>query len=550
MLRSRSGLLALGLAVLLAPAGAWAQTRSVLSKEVSVGKSEATLRLEFAHGNPLEIAFHDGSVVIDGQTVGSYQPADGLDTAWRTLLAGAVAVDDGALAGMLRDWSPPAGLKGDEEGVAGRIATALRGALTGSTGTRSEAPKAGVSLSAGQGGAQEGAQGATARALLSQAGRLGVFEQALKGVGKNTQLHVGEDVNVAADDTVKGSLVVIQGNARVAGTVDGDLVVVGGTLELAEGSHVTGDVRLADSSLQRDGGSVGGRVVTVSMGESSVDSATRAHIRDEVRNELRSEMREQLRAATRVHTHSSTSLFAPFRGIFNAVGGLIGDLVTILVLALIGMGVVSFAGDKLDTVAETARRSPGRSALVGVAGTFLLIPVWILGMVALAVSIVGIPVMIAWIPLFPLAAVAAGILGYLAVARNVGEWLADSEYRYTGWIRKSNPVYTIVGGLVALGAAFMAAHVLYVVPFFGLVRGLLTFVGVMLGIVAIQIGFGAVILTRGGRRGGAYPGPYGADWEAAVDVDVDQGGTSSTSASAAAEPDAGASPGPREGGDA
>ncbi|MCG6988952.1 MAG: hypothetical protein LJF06_12340 [Gemmatimonadetes bacterium] len=550
MLRSRRGLLALGLGVLLVPAGAWAQTRSVLSKEVSVGKSEATLRLEFAHGNPLEIALHDGSVVIDGQTVGSYQPADGLDTAWRTLLAGAVAVDDGALAGMLRDWSPPEGLKGDEEGVAGRIATALHGALTGSTGTRTEAPKAGVSLSAGQGGAQEGAQGATARALLSQAGHLGVFEQALKGLGKNTQLHVGEDVNVAADDTVKGSLVVIQGDARVAGTVDGDIVVVGGTLELAEGSHVTGDVRLADSSLQRDGGSVGGRVVNVSMGESSVDSATRAHIRDEVRNELRSEMREQLRAATRVHTHPSRSLFAPFRGIFNAVGGLIGDLVTILVLALIGMGVVSFAGDKLDTVAETARRSPGRSALVGVAGTFLLIPVWILGMVALAVSIVGIPVMIAWIPLFPLAAVAAGILGYLAVARNVGEWLADSEYRYTGWIRKSNPVYAIAGGLVALGAAFMAAHVLYVVPFFGLVRGLLTFVGVMLGIVAIQIGFGAVILTRGGRRGSTYPGPYDASWESSVDVDVDQGNVSSPAASATAEPDADESSGPREDGDA
>lgn len=544
MLRSRRGLLALGLAVLFVPAGAWAQTRSVVSKEVSVGKSGATLHLEFAHGSPLEIALQDGSVVIDGKTVGSYEPADGLDTAWRTLLAGAVAVDDGALAGMLRDWSPPEGLKGDEESVAGRIATALHGALTGSAGA--EAPKVGVSPSAGQGGAQ----GATARALLSQASRLGVFEQALKGVGENTQLHVGEDVNVAADDTVKGSLVVIQGDARVAGTVDGDIVVVGGSLELAEGSHVTGDVRLADSSLRRHGGSVGGRVVTVSMGENAVDSATRARIRDEVRNELRSEMREQLRAATRVRTHPSSPLFAPFRGIFNAVGGLIGDLVTILVLALIGMGVVAFAGDNLDAVAETARRTPGRSALVGVAGTFLLIPVWILGAVALAVSIVGIPVMIAWLPLFPLAAVAAGILGYLAVARNVGEWLADSEYRYTGWIRKSNPVYMIVGGLVGLGAAFMAAHVLYVVPFFGFVRGLLTFVGVMLGIIALQIGFGAVILTRGGRRRGTYPGTYDADWESSVDVDVDQRGAPSTSGNAKAEPDAGEAPWPREDGDA
>jgi hypothetical protein len=549
MLRSRRGLLALGLAAFLVPAGAWAQARTVVSKEVSVGKSEATLRLGFAHGDALEITLHEGSVVIDGQTVGSYEPADGLDSAWRTLLAGAVAVDDGALAGMLRDWTPPEGLKGDEEGLAGRIATALHGALTTSAGAQAAKPKKGTSLSAEQGGSQ----GATSRALASQGSGLGALEQALRGVGKNTQIHVGEDVNVAAHDTVKGSLVVIQGNARVAGTVDGDIVVVGGTLELAEGSHVTGDVRLADSSLQRDGGSVEGRVVTVSLGDNAVDSATRAHIRDEVRSEMRSEMRDQLRNATRVHVHPSTSLFAPFRGIFSAVGGLIGDLVTIFLLALIGMGVVAFAGDKLDTVAEAARRSPGRSALVGVAGTFLLIPIWILGMVALAVSIVGIPVMIAWIPLFPLAAVAAAILGYLAVARNVGEWLADSEYRYTGWIRRSNPVYTIVGGLVGLGAAFMAAHVLYVVPFFGFVRGLLTFVGVMLCIVAVQIGFGAVILTRGGRRGGRYPGAYDAAWEETLDTNVDSGGassTSGTSGTAEAGPDAGEAPGPRESGDA
>jgi hypothetical protein len=145
------------------------------------------------------------------------------------------------------------------------------------------------------------------------------------------------------------------------------------------------------------------------------------------------------------------------------------------------------------------------------------------GAVALAVSIVGIPVMIAWLPLFPLAAVAAALLGYLAVARNVGEWLADSDYRYTDWIRKSNPVYTIVGGLVGLGAFFIAAHLLSMVPFLGFVHGLLTFVGVMISVVALQIGFGAVILTRGGRRREeAYAGEYDAEWERTGD-DVDLG---------------------------
>lgn len=546
MLPSRRSLLVglLGLAVLLVPAWAGAQSRTVVSKEVSVGKSGAMLRLEFTHGKPLAIALRDGSVLIDGQTVGTYEPSDSLDSAWRTLLGSAVSLDDGALATMLRDWTPPTGLKSGEESLAGKIASALRGALTKSA---TPAPKRGVSLSADSGGTQ----GALLQALLGQADKLGLLRQAVAGVGNDVRLHVDEDVNVAPGKTVKGSLVVVQGNVHVAGTVDGDIVVVGGSLELAKGSHVTGDVRLADARLHRDGGSVDGEIVHVSESGANVDSATRARIRDQVRSELRDEMRDQLRHTTRVHVSPSASIFSPFRHVFQAVGGLIEDVVTVFVLSLIGMAVVAFAGDKLDTVAEAARRAPGRSALVGVAGSFLLFPVWIIGAVALAVSIVGIPVVIAWLPLFPLAAVAAALLGYVAVARNVGEWLADSDYRYTGWIRKSNPVYTIVGGLVALSAFFIVAHVLALVPFLGFVRGLLAFVGVMLCAVASQIGFGAVILTRGGRRRSSYPGAYEAEWESAVDMDFDAGRPSASATGDATDThDDGQDPEPEGDGDA
>ncbi|MCG6956524.1 MAG: polymer-forming cytoskeletal protein [Gemmatimonadetes bacterium] len=519
MFRSSKGLLALSLFALAVPACARAQDRAVVSKEVAVGRSEATLRLEFAQGKPLEIAMRDGSVVIDGETVGTYDPAGGLDAAWRALLGGAVSLDDGALATLLRDWSPPADLKGNDGAMGHRIDEAIQDALT--TKAAPEKPKPDISLSVGKGD-----QGALLQALLSQAGRLGLLEQALTGIDTNIQLHIDEDVDVAADQTVEGNLVVIQGDARVEGTVDGDVIVVGGTLELRDGGHITGDVRLADSRIERDGGTVDGEVRDVSGDESVVDSATRARIRDQVRDELRDELRNQVRDATRSRRSPASSFFAPLGGVFRGLGGLIQDMVTIFVLTLLAMGVLAFAGDNLDNVAEMARMAPGRSAMVGLAGTFLLIPIWLVGAVALAVSIVGIPVMIAWLPLFPLAAVAAALLGYLSVARNVGEWLADSDYRYTDWIRKSNPVYTIVGGLVGLGAFFIAGHVLSMVPFLGFVHGLLTFVGVMISIVALQIGFGAVILTRGGRRREAYAGAYDAEWESAADMDLGNDGPS------------------------
>ena len=130
---------------------------------------------------------------------------------------------------------------------------------------------------------------------------------------------------------------------------------------------------------------------------------------------------------------------------------------------------------------------------------------------------------VAWLPLFPLAAVLAAVLGYLAVAHNTGEWLADSGYPWTHWIRKSNPLITMVGGLVGLMALYVAANALSIVPFFGFVTGLLTVAAGVVTFVALQIGFGAVLLTRAGRRREWSSSGFTADeaWEAAMSVDVD-----------------------------
>ncbi|NJD18964.1 MAG: hypothetical protein FIA95_06735 [Gemmatimonadetes bacterium] len=144
-----------------------------------------------------------------------------------------------------------------------------------------------------------------------------------------------------------------------------------------------------------------------------------------------------------------------------------------------------------------------------------------LGFVALLVTIVGIPLAIAWIPIFPLAVVAGALLGYVAVARNVGEWLAGSGYPYTEWIRKSNSMTTITGGLLGLLGFFIAGHVLGIVPFFGFLKGLLVSIGVMATVAASLIGFGAVLLTRAGRRPEYAPHDFDEAWERATDADVD-----------------------------
>jgi hypothetical protein len=506
MLRTRDTLIGLALLALSVPLGGRAQERIVLSKEISVGRSEAALGLEFADGGKLALALRDGAVLVDGASVGSFAPGDPLDVAWRALLADVVTLEDGPLARTLRAWEPPSTLDGDRLSLARRIDEALEAALAAPA---SPAPPSSPALSLGRPGNE-----AITRILLGQTARLATLGEALKGLGPEIRMHIDEDVEVAGGETVQGSLVVIQGDARIAGTVEGDVVVVDGTLDLLDGSVVRGDVRLVDAELDREGGLVEGEVRHVEAAAGDREQEIRARLREELRAEVRRELRRE-------GVGGGRGLFSPLRRVADGVGGILGSLVAVFILGLVGLGMVSFAPQNLDTVAEAARRAPGRAAMVGLAGAFLLIPVWVLGFVALLVTIVGIPVAIAWIPLFPLAAVAGALLGYVAVARNVGEWLADSGYPYTDWIRKSSSMTTIVGGLVGLAAFFIAAHVLGIVPFFGFLKGLLMSVGVMAAVAASLVGFGAVLLTRAGRRPEHHPGDLDEAWERIVDDEVD-----------------------------
>jgi hypothetical protein len=492
---------------LVAPTGVGAQVRDVVSKEVSVGRASAELRLEFADGGRLEITLEDGTVLVDGRAIGAYEPGGGLDAAWRGLLGQAVALDDGPLAQALVDWTVPASLAGELADVASRMDRALEQAV------RSVQAQA-------NGSAGSGDVSSLVRALLGSTSRLRLLEEALAGLDRDVRVYVGEDVEVGADEVVSGNLIVVEGDARIEGTVNGNIVVVGGSLDLLEGSRISGSVRLVDATIGRNEGIVGDGVVDVQARGQDVEREVREELRREVRDEVRREVRREVRDGD-----DGFSLLTPFRPVLRGVGGVLENLVAVFVLALIAAAVIAFGGTKVDVIAETAKRSPGRSAAVGMAATVLLLPIWVLGFIALLVSIIGIPVAIAWLPLFPLAAFAAGIVGYLAVARNTGEWLADSDYPWTHWIRKSNSLMTTVGGLVGLMLLFVAANVVSMAPFLGVVTGLLIAVGSVVTVLAVEVGLGAVILTRGGRRRDQWS-TYTADeaWEAAMKVDVEDVG--------------------------
>ena len=219
------------------------------------------------------------------------------------------------------------------------------------------------------------------------------------------------------------------------------------------------------------------------------------------------ELEEELDEAREHAIHARDSnrgpaWLSPFRRVWQGIEGIFAVVITMLVLFGIGfVGILFGARKYLEGVGDTIRASVGRSFLVGLAGSFLLIPVFVLGIIALAISIVGIPALIVWIPLFPVGALAAAVLGYLGVAHAAGESWAERNYYGSDWFRRGNSYYFLMTGLMLLSSLFLAANVVHMAgPWLNFINGLLNFFGILLTWGAITVGFGAVLISRGGSR--------------------------------------------------
>ncbi len=148
-----------------------------------------------------------------------------------------------------------------------------------------------------------------------------------------------------------------------------------------------------------------------------------ARIRLQIMEELQGELRIELRDEVRLEFENAGDRSVVLRAldaVWSGILGVGGDLITFVLLSLLALGAVYFAKDNLEVVADTARRNPMQAGMVGLAGAFLVLPAWLLGCVALAVSVVGIIALPFWALLFPVAVALGAGLGYLAVARNVG----------------------------------------------------------------------------------------------------------------------------------
>lgn len=475
------------------PAGAVAQQveqpdpQPLVAHEVSVSGDEAALRLEFYDGERLEASLREGVLTLDGRELGDVPPDSPLAGAWRELLGALAPLGPSEAAERLQDWELPDDLD-DTTAEAGQF---LRETLSGAVAADPADAAMPEDL--------EDAEPDALSTLLGRPDRLAQLPLALEGIDlDDPRLYVGRNVRIEADEDIAGGLVVLDGNLVLEGRVDGHVVVLGGSVDLEEGASVTGNLTVSDGQVRGERGVVAGSIVE---GVEGLDAVEPGAVQEAVEEAV-----AEAEAEAERDGFALPDVFAPITYLGSGIASLIRLAIVAGLLALVGLGLLHFAPRNLDLAGRATREDAGRSALVGLATVVLAFPLWVAGIVALAVSVIGIPLLLIWLPFFWAALGLVAAFGFVAVSYQVGEALDESRFEAMDWIRGRSAFHHLATGVVVLLAPFVLAAVVSMVgPVLAWLEVLLQLVGWLMVVAATTIGTGAVLLTRGGRR--PSPGP-------------------------------------------
>ena len=322
--------------------------------------------------------------------------------------------------------------------------------------------------------------------------QLGVLRGQVAGLQDGLALVVHDDYTIGSGQHVEGNLALLSGDLDLEGTVEGDVLILDGTLTLGPSANVTGDILQVGGDVIDAGGRVSGEMVSLLAGE----------LGGLVSGDLSADLADEIDIPVRVNVRSHD------RGFFGSIGhnighafsGLMASVVWLLALAVLGFVVVYFFRSRLEVAAQVVRADTVRAFGVGLAGQLLVVPVLLLLVVGIVTWLV--------IPVYVLAVALAIPAGYLAVAHAVGEAVEEQRLDWMtrfNKLRGSSSYHYVFKGLLFLLAPFAIGSVLYLLGgMLGFVRGLMFFAAGVLTWAAVTTGFGAIILTRaGGRKGRA-----------------------------------------------
>lgn len=278
-------------------------------------------------------------------------------------------------------------------------------------------------------------------------------------------VRIGGSVEVRSDEHVTGDVVAIGGSAKVDGQVDGDVVVIGGALELGPKAVIRRDAVVIGGALRRDAGAV-------------INGAIKEIGFDAMFGE-----RWMRRGAWR---------WDPM-GTFYPVARFMGTMVRIGLLMLLAGLVILVARTPVEQIADRAAAEPVKSWAIGFLAELLFVPILVFTIVVLAISIVGIPLLLL-VPVAIVALMVVFLVGFTGVAYQIGRLLQGR----IDWLR-ARPYAATLAGIVMILSPLLVARLLGLTGAGGVVVWLLVATGVVAEYVAWTTGLGAAALTRFGR---------------------------------------------------
>jgi hypothetical protein len=260
---------------------------------------------------------------------------------------------------------------------------------------------------------------------------------------------------------VKGNAVII-GSAEIDGIVRGNVTVVGGSVSVGKDSDVYGDVYAIGGRVHDPEGRIRGRV--------------------------------------------EEKLLAPLGDLFSGWGGdedawdppwldlahLVRNTVLLTILVFL---VLATARRKVTNIARHARHEPWKAGFVGLVVEILTLSVLVVVSGVLAISIVGIPVLLLMLPLVLLSFAGLLCMGFAGVALALGNRFGlDTPKAYE---RRLSPYFAVLLGVGVIQSWQIFGESLTLLD--GCVRYLaylLVAGGFLLKYFAWTIGLGALVLER------------------------------------------------------
>lgn len=249
---------------------------------------------------------------------------------------------------------------------------------------------------------------------------------------------IGSDVTIEAGQKVR-NVFVIGGQITISGTVDSNVVAVGGSVVLTKTAVVGGNaISLGGIVVSHRDSQIGGTITEINS----------------------SNLFETLTAALSAEWEGWSWIFAVIS---------LSIFLVILVLALL---IVALLPKPVRAVAEAIGENTFKVALTGLLGLVLIAPLALL----LTISVVGI----ALIPLEVIVVVCSVLLGFIAVGQLIGKKVLKLFHR-------RNPSM--------LRETFWGLIILWLI-------GWIPYIGWMVKAVALVIGLGAALITRFGTYQG------------------------------------------------